>query len=506
MTIDSDHEHMLASSSREHRDTSHERDTDSDTDTDDLEDAAKLLPDGRGRSRERSIEAEREPNWKVVRDIVLETAPTLGLTTVGLIFTGELLERVSEWQAFQRVDELIILVPMLNNLKGNLEMNLSARLATAANIGDLDTASVRKSMVVGSLSLLQVQALLVSALAAALSFLLGKIMGTPPQAPQREPPAVLGRLRHLFRLQRRVPRPSDPSKSKAQSGFREFIFLLVTSQAAASASGFILGSFMCSLIIICRRFSVDPDNIATPVAACLGDLLTLVLLALVGTGLIGAVQTLAPIAVAALLVGVLVMSIAVTARNPHVRSLLGSGWGPLIGAMVISSGAGMVLDHYVQSYEGFGVLAIVTGGLPGSVGSVFVSRLSTALHAHGSPGATLHAHTLAPSRPTLVGLTLFFVTLPVTVLFIVFLRVAGWVLLPASFILLFIFFFSLSVAVSLVLAKWITIWLWKTGRDPDTYALPIQSSLVDLISQLLLVACYIIAGKVGADVGARPKQ
>ena len=94
----------------------------------------------------------------------------------------------------------------------------------------------------------------------------------------------------------------------------------------------------------------------------------------------------------------------------------------------------------------------------------------------------------------------------VTVAFIVFLRVAGWVLLPASFILLFIFFFSLSVAISLVVAKWITIWLWKSGRDPDTYALPIQSSLVDLISQLLLVACYIIAGKVGADVGPQPKQ
>ncbi|KZV90818.1 MgtE-domain-containing protein [Exidia glandulosa HHB12029] len=486
-----------ATSSRYMHDPEPEPESDSDDGA-----GAKLLPDAsaRTRGRERSQASvhhaphEEESNWKVVRDIVLETAPTLVLTTVGLVFTGELLERVSEWHVFKRVDDLIILVPMINNLKGNLEMNLSARLATAANIGELDNRRVRTGMVFGNLCLLQVQALVVSALAAALSFALGAILGTPA-APES--------TQELFR---RVPRPGAPSNNRGETGLQEFVFVLVTSQVAAGVSGLVLGAFMASLIIVCRRFAVDPDNIATPIAACLGDLLTLLLLALVGTALLGALTTFAPILLAAVLIAVLIGAVVLTLRNPYVRPLLSSGWGPLIGAMVISSGAGMVLDHYVERYEGFGVLAIVTGGLPGSVGSVFVSRLSTALHAHGEPGAALGPHTLKSARPRLVALALFGITLPVTVGFIGFLQLAGWTRLPFTFLALFVLFFSIAVAASLALGQALTLLLWKRGLDPDTYALPIQSSLVDLFSQVLLVACYLLANALGADVMSHRKR
>ena len=74
------------------------------------------------------------------------------------------------------VDELFILIPMLNNLKGNLELVLSARLGTAAHIGVLDRRATRRTLVTGSLSLLQLQALCVSALAAVVSFVLGQAL------------------------------------------------------------------------------------------------------------------------------------------------------------------------------------------------------------------------------------------------------------------------------------------------------------------------------------------
>ena len=35
------------------------------------------------------------------------------------------------WPVFLRVEELFILVPILLNLKGNLEMNLAARFSTS---------------------------------------------------------------------------------------------------------------------------------------------------------------------------------------------------------------------------------------------------------------------------------------------------------------------------------------------------------------------------------------
>ena len=63
-----------------------------------------------------------------------------------------------------------------------------------------------------------------------------------------------------------------------------------------------------------------------------------------------------------------------------------------------------------------------------------------------------------------------------------------------------------QITISLAIAQPTTTLLWKRHLDPDMYALPFQSAITDLIGQLLLVACYIIAGKVGADVSARPKQ
>jgi solute carrier family 41 len=74
------------------------------------------------------------------------------------------------------INELIILIPVILNLKGNLEMNLSARLGTAANVGELDEPSSRNPIIWGNLSLLQVQAALVSFVAANVSFVLAHFM------------------------------------------------------------------------------------------------------------------------------------------------------------------------------------------------------------------------------------------------------------------------------------------------------------------------------------------
>jgi solute carrier family 41 len=51
-----------------------------------------------------------------------------------------------------------------------------------------------------------------------------------------------------------------------------------------------------------------------------------------------------------------------TRRNLHVRELLTHGWSPLLGAMIISSGTGIVLDLFVSRYKGFALLAVVISG------------------------------------------------------------------------------------------------------------------------------------------------
>lgn len=69
-----------------------------------------------------------------------------------------------------------MIIPVVLNLNGNLEMNLSARLATAANIGEFDDPIVRRSMIIGSLALLQVQTASVSFVAACIALILGRFV------------------------------------------------------------------------------------------------------------------------------------------------------------------------------------------------------------------------------------------------------------------------------------------------------------------------------------------
>lgn len=155
------------------------------------------------------------------------------------------------WDVFIRIPELFILVPVLLNLKGNLEMNLAARLSTSvmihfrfklcttpahpilnpflpivtqANLGDLDNRATCRKLVFGNLALLQVQSLIAGSIAGLFSFILGLLT-----------------------------RPSNDA-----STYYESMLVISSSMLAAALSSFILGIFMCLLIIYSRRFNIDP--------------------------------------------------------------------------------------------------------------------------------------------------------------------------------------------------------------------------------------------------------
>jgi solute carrier family 41 len=156
------------------------------------------------------------------------------------------------------------------------------------------------------------------------------------------------------------------------------VMVTSTAMSATCLSSLVLGSFMCGLVVFCRRFGRDPgmcvfrdnphlahsipDNIAPPIAACLGDLVTLCLLGLVSSILIYIINTPFPLVLTCLLVLSATACAGFTRRNESVKHLLGQGWPPLFGAMVISSGSGIVLDLFVSRYEGFALLAVVISG------------------------------------------------------------------------------------------------------------------------------------------------
>ena len=166
------------------------------------------------------------------------------------------------------IDELIMIIPVILNLKGNLEMNLSARLGTAANVGELDEPETRQRIIFGNLSLLQVQATVVSFVAACVSLLLGLIVPNITQKPKAETPsgpASSSNSTLIVRLilhEIRRPRPPLPiNEGRPKSGFAEFVMVASTAMSAACLSSIVLGSFMCGLVVLCRKYGRDPGTL-----------------------------------------------------------------------------------------------------------------------------------------------------------------------------------------------------------------------------------------------------
>jgi solute carrier family 41 len=108
------------------------------------------------------------------------------------------------------------------------------------------------------------------------------------------------------------------------------------------------------------------DNISTPLASCLSDLLTLTLLSFLATFLTLPRLPFFQFPLVFTLFFILILGLAIFAslRNAVSRPLLKDGlsWIPLLCAMAISSGTGLVLDEFVTKWKDFGSLAIVISG------------------------------------------------------------------------------------------------------------------------------------------------
>ena len=195
-----------------------------------------------------------------------QSTPSLLVLIVALVFTGQLLEHLARWRVFLRVDELFILVPMLGNLKGNLEMCLSARLGTSANIGELDGRKSRRRLLSANLTLLGLQALLISCLAAIISFVLGLLtihrLGDIDNIPSTGAGGVGAGMSGEPGLG--VGDDSEWHEGYTRPGFKQLMMVLATGMGSAGLSSAILGSFMSSVIVLCRWCGMDPGQSFSP--------------------------------------------------------------------------------------------------------------------------------------------------------------------------------------------------------------------------------------------------
>ncbi|KRX85082.1 Solute carrier family 41 member 2 [Trichinella sp. T6] len=402
-----------------------------------------------------------------------------GLGTVG---AGLVLDYVQHWMVFTKIPEMFILVPALLGLKGNLEMTLASRLSTMANMGLLDNQSERSALLVANLCLIETQANIISLFASFLAILLRWI-------------------------------------TNGEVIFVNIVVLIASSMSTGISASFFLSLVMISVILLCRYFGINPDNVATPIAASLGDLVTLTMLAYIGSFYLLTIGS--PTIVCSLIIFGLIALLPVcflgSWKNKDTKEVVLNGFSPIICSMLISSGSGFILGRSVTQFKGIAVFQPIINGIGGNLVAIQASRISTYLHKNEKLGKVA---SYLRGRQTANPFWVFFGKQPHIT--------AAWVLVSfvgpghAFFALIISFLNAGHTTVSLKFmlfylgAAYVQVFillyfcfvgvhmLWKWKMNPDDIAIPYLTALGDFLGTLLLYICFYIMSSLGdhdADVG-----
>uniref|UniRef100_A0A3Q3T229 Solute carrier family 41 member n=1 Tax=Mastacembelus armatus TaxID=205130 RepID=A0A3Q3T229_9TELE len=395
------------------------------------------------------------------------------LAGFGTVSAGMVLDIVQHWEAFQYITEIFILVPALLGLKGNLEMTLASRLSTAVNVGKMDSPIEKWNLIIGNLALKQVQATVVGFLAAVAAVVLGWI----PEGKFQMSHAVL---------------------------------LCSSSVATAFIASLLQGIIMVGVIVGSKKTGINPDNVATPIAASFGDLITLAILAWISQGLYKYSYPYVSSLVCAFFMCLTPLWMVISSKHPASRTLLYSGWEPVITAMVISSIGGLILDKTVSdpNLAGIVVYTPVINGIGGNLVAIQSSRISTHLHFHCAPGEVpdeakgcyypcrTFCGTGANHRSAQV-LLLLVVPGHLIFLYTIHLMKSGHTTLTPIFMSVYLAAAMLQVLLLLCIADQMVHSMWRSGKDPDSFSIPYLTALGDLLGTALLALSFHFLWLIG---------
>jgi solute carrier family 41 len=164
--------------------------------------------------------------------------------------------------------------------------------------------------------------------------------------------------------------------------FGHAALLCASSLTTASLASFVLSGIMIVVVLVSRRYYVNPDNVATPIAASLGDLTTLAILSVFGSLFLSAHKTESWLnsGVIVLFIIALPVWIVIASRDNSTYGILRNGWSPIIFSMLISSSGGFVLETAMRSFPQMALFQPVINGVGGNLAAVHASRLSTFFH------------------------------------------------------------------------------------------------------------------------------
>ncbi|XP_045780118.1 solute carrier family 41 member 1-like isoform X1 [Maniola jurtina] len=420
------------------------------------------------------LSGKKEERWW---NTLMQVAVPFFIAGCGTIGAGLVLGSIRNWEVFLKVNAIFVLVPSLSGLKGNLDMCLASRLSTQANLGNMTSSREVISMVVGNISLVQVQAIVAATVVAIFAVTVNTIA------------------------------------DRAFNG--SYVLLLIASAVfTATTTCFVLDFVMVMVIFGSQKFKVNPDNVATPLAASIGDIVSNSVLAVTAQYMFEQIQISLwqPIALLCVYYSLLPIWVFIVWRNKYTKTVLTTGWTPVISALFISGVGGIVLDQAVDQFPGYEVFQPIVNGIGGNLVCVQSSRLATHLHQTAIPGELPENTRLIewPWKTLFYGTTAAKVARMLLILAlcgqIVFMFVAdfifqGLVTIQVAFGITYVACSLVQVMVLLYLAYILIHFMWKKKKDPDNAAIPYLTSLGDLLGSVFLGLAFLILSLFGMEYG-----
>ena len=361
------------------------------------------------------------------------------------IFLGANTDRLEEFPG------LLLMVPAATALRGNIFGAMGSRLGTAIHAGTY-RFSFRHSSVVGENIL---GSLLLNLLASLALALLGKAFAS------------------VFGIADTI-------------SLSQFIAISVT------------GGFLASLVVLAAalaltalsvRYRWDPDNITAPLVTSAADLITLP--ALFATVWLIDIPRYAT-ALTAIFAGLTVLATGVIWHGAakSLKRILVESSPVLVAALALDMFAGIAVESRLASFSDYPSLLVLLPGylaIAGSLGGILTSRLSTKLHlgiASPSrlPERAARGDMLTTAALALPGYLLLALAAQASVGIFDF---AG----PGFGSLMGITLLGGALVTVLVIAVgyYTTMATVRVGLNPDTYGIPIITSVLDLIGAFVLI-------------------
>jgi len=396
---------------------------------------------------------------------IIESFVSLFISVIAAISAGLLLGRYQE--TLLLLPGLIVLIPSVIGLRGNIFTALGSRLGSALHMGTLDKFSTKNPIIrdniKANITLTIIMSVILGGMAEILSLLLGiESIGL-------------------------------------------FSFVLI-SFIGGILAGLVLLVVTFGTAIMSHKHGWDLDNIQAPLITALGDFVTIPFLLVAAFLVQGLQMQMGYIAIISIvIITIAIMNFFFTAlakpdkRGFSYKFIVFQSLPILIFAGFLDSIAGIILQADIHAITAVPIILVILPAFlaeGGNIGSILASRLSTKLHL-GTLDVNLQISKEVRTE-FIVSYFLAFLIFPITGIMAYFLGAAfgiGGISL-GNMILIMMTAGYILTTIAIISTFIVSILSFKHGLDPDNVTIPVITSLIDVLGVISLIVVLQLFGVI----------